>query len=75
MYRTLLELTAKLARMNLWDILDQFKEVMSLGQEIVIPLVIGSVVVGLVAALCAYLISYALIRYMAIRRNRKRKLL
>ena len=73
-YRTLLELTARLARMNLWDILDQFKEVMSLGQEIFIPLVIGSVVVGAVAAACAYLLSYALIRYTTIRRNRKRTL-
>ena len=74
-YRTLLELTARLARMNLWDILDQFREVMSLGREIFIPLVIGSVIVGAVAAACAYLVSFALIRYLTIRRNRKRKLL
>jgi uncharacterized protein (DUF2062 family) len=73
-YRTLLELTAQLARMNLWDIIDQFKIVMSLGREIFIPLVIGSIIVGTVAAVCVYIVSFAVIRYLSIRRNRKRAL-
>ncbi len=74
-YRTLLELTAQLARMNLWNILDQFKVVMGLGREIFIPLVIGSIIVGAGAAVGVYIVSFAVIRYLSIRRNRKRTLL
>lgn len=71
-YRTFMNLTAKLARMNLWDIIDQFKVVMSLGKDIIIPLLIGSLIVGMIAAALVYLVSLGIIRYLVIRRNRKR---
>ena len=73
-YRTFMDLTAKLARMNLWDILDQFRVVRSLGQEVIIPLIIGSVIVGVIAAVLVYLASFGLISYLSIRRNKKRVL-
>jgi len=71
-YRTFMNLTAKLARMDLWDIMDQFNVVMSLGKDIIIPLLIGSLIVGMIAAALVYLVSLGLIRYLVIRRNRKR---
>ncbi len=73
-YRTFLDLTAKLARMDLWDIIEQFRVVRSLGQEIIIPLLIGSVIAGVIAAVLVYLASFGLISYLSIRRNRKRVL-
>lgn len=73
-YRTFMNLTAKLARMDLWDIVDQFKVVMNLGQDIIIPLLIGSFIVGTIAAVFVYLVSLGLIRYLVMRRNRKRVL-
>jgi uncharacterized protein (DUF2062 family) len=73
-YRTFMNLTTKLARMDLWDIADQFKVVMNLGQDIIIPLLIGSFIVGMIAAVLVYLVSLGLIRYLGIRRNRKRVL-
>lgn len=73
-YRTFMNLTAKLAGMNLWDIIDQFKVVMSLGKDIIIPLLIGSLIVGMIAAALVYLVSLGMIRYLVIRRNRKRVL-
>jgi uncharacterized protein (DUF2062 family) len=71
-YRTFMDLTVKLARMDLWDIMDQFRVVRSLGQEVIIPLMIGSVIVGVIAAALVYLASFGLINYLSIRRNRKR---
>ena len=73
-YRTFMNLTTKLVRMDLWDIADQFKMVMNLGQDIIIPLLIGSLIVGMIAAVLVYLVSLGLIRYLVIRRNRKREL-
>ena len=73
-YRTFMNLTTKLVRMDLWDIGDQFKMVMNLGQDIIIPLLIGSFIVGMIAAVLVYLVSLGLIRYLVIRRNRKREL-
>ena len=73
-YRTFLDLTAKLARMDLWDIMEQFRVVRSLGQEIIIPLIIGSVIAGVIAAALVYLASFGLISYLSSRRNRKRVL-
>ena len=43
-----------------------------LGQEIIVPLIIGSTIVGIAAAVLVYLASLGLIRYLTIRRNRKR---
>lgn len=71
-YRTFMDLTTKLARMDLWDIVDQFRVIMGLGQEIIVPLIIGSTIVGIAAAVLVYLASLGLIRYLTIRRNRKR---
>ncbi len=60
--------------MDLWDIIEQFRVVRSLGQEIIIPLLIGSVIAGVIAAVLVYLASFGLISYLSIRRNRKRVL-
>jgi len=71
-YRTFLDLTAKLMGLNIWDIWDQFKIVMSLGQDIIIPLIIGSVIVGLIAAIIVYVASLALLKLLVVRRSKKR---
>ena len=60
--------------LNIWDIWDQFKIVMSLGKDIIIPLIIGSVIVGLIAAALVYAVSLALMRYLVMRRSNKRVL-
>jgi len=73
-YRTFMDLTARLARMDVWDIMEQFRVVMGLSQEIIVPLIIGSTLVGLVAAGLVYLVSFGVIKYLLIRRNRKRVL-
>lgn len=72
-YDTFQQLAMKLLRMEIWDMLEQFKTVLHLGREIIIPLLIGSTIVGLVSAAIAYAISQSLFRYMVTRRERKRE--
>lgn len=71
-YGTFQELAINLLRFEIWDMLEQFKAVLQLGREIIIPLLIGSTIVGLLAAGLTYLISHSLIRYMLARREQKR---
>lgn len=73
-YRTLLDLTAKLMKMDVWDILDQFKVMMELGRDIFIPLVIGSVIVGIFAAAMVYMGSMSVLRFIGKKRQKKRVL-
>lgn len=73
-YQTFVELTARLMHMDLWRVIDQFKTVMSLSRDIIIPLVIGSLLVGCVAAFLVYAASLALLRFLVVRRHRKRTL-
>jgi uncharacterized protein len=71
-YRVFADLAAQMMRMNGWEMLEQFKVLMSLSWEIIIPLTIGSIIVGLVAALIVYVASFAMLRYLLIRKLRKR---
>jgi uncharacterized protein (DUF2062 family) len=72
--KVFLELTAKLIKLNVWDIIDQFQIIMGLGKDIVVPLIIGSFIVSVIAAGLVYLASLSMLRYLVTRRNRKRVL-
>ena len=71
-YTTFEQLALNLLKLEMWDLLDQFESVLSLGREIIIPLCIGSTIVGIVAAGIVYGISQSLLRFMITRREKKR---
>jgi uncharacterized protein len=65
-YQQLLEICKKLATLNMLQISEQFME---LGQAILIPLIMGSIVVGAVCAVIAYWLSLRILYFL----NRKRR--
>lgn len=71
-YATFQQLALTLLRLEIWDMLEQFRQIMNLGLEIIIPLLIGSTIVGLLSAALVYAISQRLIGYMIERREKKR---
>ena len=71
-YRTFLDITSTFMKMEVWAMLDQFLVIMGLGKDIIIPLVIGSVLVGSVAAGVIYLLAITLLHWLINRRARKR---
>jgi uncharacterized protein (DUF2062 family) len=73
-YRSFVDLAAKLLSLDVWDFFDQFRTVISLGREVIIPLMIGSCLVGIVAAVLVYVGSMLLLRYILILRSRRRVL-
>lgn len=63
-----------LTSFRIWDITDQLLAMVNVGQEILIPLVIGSVIVGLVTGLATYAIALQLLVLLFRRRAQKRVL-
>ncbi|WP_136810766.1 DUF2062 domain-containing protein [Desulfosediminicola flagellatus] len=73
-YRVFSDLTVMLLKMDWFDFSTQFKTITNLGREIIIPLITGSIIVGLFSALIVYGITSIAIRYLIVHRNRKRLL-
>jgi uncharacterized protein (DUF2062 family) len=72
-YGTFQQLALTLLRLEVWDMFNQFAEVINLGREIIIPLLIGSTIVGLLSAALVYAISQRLISYLMARREKRRE--
>jgi len=68
-YHQLIDICKKLATLNMFQITDQFMAFVALGKEIVIPLIVGSVVVGGVCAVITYWLSLRILLFL----NRKRR--
>ncbi len=73
-YQTFLSIAGKLARLDFWDFQNQIVEFISIGKEVLVPLVTGSVVVGGVLGVISYVISKRLLIFIFSRRARKKKL-
>lgn len=68
-YHQLIDICTKLATLNMFQISEQFMAFINLGKEIVVPLIVGSVVVGAVFAVIAYWLALRIMFYI----NRKRR--
>lgn len=74
-YALFMDLAQKFVTLKMWDMLDQFKILMGLSKEIIIPLLIGSTLVGLVASGLVYLLSMTVIRFLLKKREQQSVLL
>lgn len=70
-YSSFSAIAAKLLKLGFFDISEQFSTVMALSTNVIIPLIIGSCVVGIIAALVVFLLSIGLIRLLQDRRARR----
>lgn len=70
--QTLRKVTSGFTEYRFYHIVEVFKEFLMLGVEIVIPMAIGGLIVGLLSALLAYpVVLRAVIRYREIRKHIK----
>lgn len=63
-----------MAHLEFWDIKEQFLAVLQMGKDILIPLVLGSLVIGVVTGLLTYVLSLKLLSIFFTRRSEKRLL-
>ena len=73
-YKTFVSIGMQLLKMDFWAFKEQFDTILGLSTAIVAPLLIGSTIVGFIAASLAYLTAIALIHTILKKRRRKRSL-
>lgn len=61
-----------MARLEFWNIKEQFMAILNMGKETLIPLLIGSIAIGLIAAIFVYWFSIKLLSIFFSRRAKKR---
>lgn len=66
-----MEIAVKLAKLDFWDIHHQVSNLMTIGKDVFIPLIIGSIVVGVVLGGITYWGSLPLLRLLFSRRAQK----
>jgi uncharacterized protein (DUF2062 family) len=60
-----------MARLEFWDIKEQFLAVLQMGKEVLIPLLFGSLAIGLVTGFITYLFFLKLLSVFFTRRSKK----
>jgi len=73
-YKTFAAAGVQLIKMNIWAFKEQFDTMLGLSSTIFIPLLIGSVIVGIIAAALTYLVAISLI-YTVLTKRRKKQVL
>ena len=73
-YGVLQEVAGRLMQVGVLEIREQLQILMALGREIFIPLLIGSIIVGLFTGVIVYVLSMFLLHYLIAARSRKRAL-
>lgn len=63
-----------MTRLEFWEIKEQIMAIFHISDNILIPLVLGSVAIGLVTGVLTYFISYKLLTAFLNRRAQKRRL-
>jgi uncharacterized protein (DUF2062 family) len=63
-----------MARLEFWDIKEQFLAVLNMGKDILLPLLVGSIAVGTITGLIVYMLSLNLLSILFSRRSQKRVL-
>jgi len=71
-YKTFAAMGAQLVSLDFWDFWDQFQIMLGLSTSIIIPLLIGSVVIGAICAGLTYLVCMSIIQTVLVKRQKKR---
>ena len=63
-----------MAHLEFWDMDKQVLAILQIGKEILIPLLLGSLIIGAVSGAVVYIFSLNLLSFFLTRRNKKRLL-
>jgi len=70
----LIDLTAQIAQLDIWNIKEQFLVVSQLGSDIIAPLLLGCFIAGIVSAGLSYVVLGKLLEAFFARRAKRRNL-
>jgi uncharacterized protein (DUF2062 family) len=63
-----------MAHLEFWDMDKQVLAILQIGKEILIPLLLGSLIIGAVSGAVVYIFSLNLLSFFLTRRSKKRLL-
>jgi len=69
-----IDIGSTMAHLKFWEIKEQFLAVLHMGKDILVPLLVGSIAIGTVIGLAAYIFSLKLLNIFFSRRSSKRLL-
>ena len=69
----LFELASQLKTLDLWAITDQLSAVAELGVDVIVPLILGSIIVGTLSATLSYVILLRFLTFLSARRAMRKK--
>ncbi len=69
--RLFIDIGKTLTHLEFWNIKDQFYAILQMGKEILIPLLLGSIVIGVVSGLLVYVLSLKLLSLFFTRRSQR----
>lgn len=73
-YKKFAAMGSQLVTLDFWDFREQLEAMLGLSTSVIIPLLIGSFIVGIIAAAITYLFGMNIIRMVLIKRQKKRLL-
>ena len=73
-YRHFIKIAAEMAKLNFWEVGAQLKAFAATGQDMLLPLLCGSMVVATIAGLLSYVLLARFLWVLKLRRQRKRLL-
>lgn len=72
-YKRMIKIAANITTLDIWEIRTQVLTFAQLGKEIFIPLVVGSLIVGIGSGYLSYLVLLKILTWFSLRRARKRQ--
>ncbi len=73
-YRHFLKIAAEMAKLNFWEVGSQLKAFTDTGQDMIIPLLWGSMVVATISGILSYTLLARFLWFLKLHRDRKKTL-
>ena len=74
-YGYFIKIAGQMARLNFWEVGAQLKVFAQTGQEMLLPLIFGSLVVAVISSLLSYILLVRFLWFLKLRKERKIQLL
>lgn len=73
-YRHFMQIAAQMAKLNAWEVGAQIRAFAETGQEMLIPLLLGSLIVALFSSIISYYVLLRLLRFLMFHRDRRKSI-
>ena len=73
-YKHFIRIAADMAKFNVWEVTDQIKAFAETGQEMLLPLILGSLIIATISAIISYIIVVRVLSFLFLHSQRRKML-